>query len=190
MMNEWNLSVVPVSLFRDNKGGQEQFPGEGVCKTLLLQLLLSIKNLTFGELSAMDSLRICLTKKVFTFESGHCNSLSNLSQEIQIPGGSNLMHAYSNHICKWLYCDTQHTAHTNAVSERSTQGECSQTWALVLHLTRSCPMSSNISQSPCSSESQISLEPNSKSHARTVYKSLRQNVVNKWSTCGQQVINA
>ena len=72
---------------------------------------------------------------------------SNLSQEIQIPGGSNLMHAYSNHICKWLYCDTQHTAHTNAVSERSTQGECSQTWALVLHLTRSCPMSSNISQS-------------------------------------------
>ena len=103
----------------------------------------------------------------------HCNSWSNLMQEIQIPGGSNSIHAYSNwiiHVCKWLlllswitchsrhrvlYCDTQHcSAHTNAVSERSTQGECSPTWALILYLTRSCPMNSNISQSPCSSESQ------------------------------------
>ena len=43
-------------------------------------------------------------------------------------------------------------------SRRSTQGECSPTWALVLRLTRSCststPSSSNVSQSPFSLESQ------------------------------------
>ena len=50
------------------KGGQEQLPGESVCKTLLLHLLLSIKNLTSGELNAR-TLCICLTENVFAFES-------------------------------------------------------------------------------------------------------------------------
>ena len=50
-------------------------------KALLLQLLLSIKNLTAGELKARNSLHFCLTKH-FPFEI-HCNAWSNLTQDIQ-----------------------------------------------------------------------------------------------------------
>ena len=65
---------------------------------LLLQLLLSIKNLISEELKARDSCNS--VKKIFTSESP-CNTWSNLMQAIQFLrflGGSNWMPAHSNYL--------------------------------------------------------------------------------------------
>ena len=71
---EGSLSVVPVSLFCDNIGWprtisrRKSYPINVVLWSLL-QLLLSTKNLTSGELNARNSLHFCLTQKFFMFES-------------------------------------------------------------------------------------------------------------------------
>ena len=49
----------------------------GGCKTFLLQLLPSIRNLTSGELKAIISLHCCLSKKNFVLKISH-----DLMQEI------------------------------------------------------------------------------------------------------------
>ena len=64
---------------------------------LLLQLLISTKNLTSRALKARNSLHFCLTKKFFAFESIACSAGSNLTQEIQfleVMGAPNSTHAH------------------------------------------------------------------------------------------------
>ena len=71
---------------------------------LLLQLLLSTKNLTFRELKARNSLHFCLAKKYFTFESIAAHDLTQEIQFLEFIGGSNPTHAHSNYlICMCFY---------------------------------------------------------------------------------------
>ena len=70
------ITIPGLSLSCDNKGGQEQliskrksYPINGICKTLLLLLLLYTKNLTSGQTENWTLLHFCLTKTFFMFQS-------------------------------------------------------------------------------------------------------------------------